>query len=898
MKRLSLIGFASVLAVVWALAPVSHAQGNNTPPTPFRLPADVAEPVRYQVDLTVVPDQDTFAGSSDIVVNFKKATPILWLNAEKLQVKQASLSIGQETVAVKVVSTPKDYLLFEFDRPVGPGEATLHVSYQGEISRKDMQGIFQVKDEDQWYIYSQFENVSARQAYPCFDEPGYKVPWQLTLHVRKDQAALSNAPMISETEGSDGMKTVKFAETKPLPSYLVAIAVGNFDFVDAGTTGKKNTQVRIVTPHGRGAEAKFAAETTPTIVNLLEKYFGIPYPYEKLDEVAIPLAGYAMEHPGMVTYGASIIIAKPEADTLERKREWVSVASHELSHQWFGDLVTTAWWDDIWLNEGFASWMANKNTNEYHPEWHMNIDELNAYQGAMNNDALVSARKVRQPIESDDDIANAFDGITYNKGSALLNMFESYMGQERFRESVQRYLMMYSWKNATSAEFLAALAGDDHAIASAFSSFLGQPGVPLITARLSCDGGAPKLELSQQRFLPLGSFGAEHELWMVPVCVRYSAGTGEGSQCMLLERKSGQMTLDKAKTCPVWVEANAGANGYYRVEYQGDLLKGLLKNDAVALTLPEKVSLIGDIQALTGNGMMPLGSALALAPALARDQDRQVVSKTMRITTGLQDNLTEPILLPKYRQYLADVYGKRARQLGWTAGPNDSDDDRLLRPTLADVLANQAEDPESIAEAKRLALAWFDHHKAVEPDMVGTVLEAAARHGDRDLFDRMRAVAKLEKDEQIQGSLLYAMGLFPDPDIDRIAMPIVLTGEFDSRQSVNILFGAAQSPKPRDLAYDFLKQNWDALIAKLPTDWGAFMPYLARTYCDEQHRQDANSFFEGRSTKYTGGPRNLAQVLEGIDLCVAYKKAQQPSITEFLQKYGTAQAPSGSEGRD
>jgi cytosol alanyl aminopeptidase len=897
MMRFSL-RFAAVV-VVFAMAPLSGARKDDSPPAPFRLPADVAQPVRYEVDLTVVPDQDTFEGSSDIDVNFKKATPILWLNANKLQVREATVSVGQETMAAKVVSTPKDYVRFEFAHEVGPGEAKLHVSYQGEISRKDMQGIFQVKDGDQWYVYSQFENIGARQAYPCFDEPGYKVPWQVTLHVKKEQAALSNTPVISETEGSDGMKTVKFAETKPLPSYLVAIAVGNFDFVDAGTTGQKNTKVRIVTPHGRGPEAKYAAETTPTIINLLEKYFGIPYPYEKLDEVAIPLAGYAMEHPGIVTYGASIIISKPEEETLGRKQEWVSVASHELAHQWFGDLVTTAWWDDIWLNEGFATWMANKITNEYHPEWRMNISELNGYQGAMDNDALVSARKVRQPIESNDDIANAFDGITYNKGSALLNMFESYMGPERFRQGVQRYLKMYSWKNATSAEFLEALAGDDHSIASSFSSFLEQPGVPLITTRLDCDGGAAKLELSQQRFLPLGSTGAAPEVWKVPVCARYPAGSSEGRQCTLLDHKSGQMTLEKATGCPGWVEANADADGYYRVVYQGDLLINLLKNDAGALMLPEKVSLVGDIQALTGNGMVPLGTALSLAPGLARDPERQVVRKTMEITTGLQENLVEPSLLPRYRQYLLDVYGARARQLGWAAKADDSDDDRLLRPSLASVLANEAEDPEAIAEAKRLALAWFDDHKAIGPEMVGTVLVAAAHHGDRDLFDRMRGAANQEKNEQIQGTLLFAMGLFEDPKIAGIAMPIVLTDEFDSRQSLNILWGVSQSAKTRNLAYDFLKQNWDALMAKLPTDSGAFLPFIAGGYCDEQHRQDAKNFFEGRSTKYTGGPRTLAQVLEGIDLCVAYKKAQEPSVTGFLEKYGTAQArASGGQDRN
>jgi cytosol alanyl aminopeptidase len=859
-------------------------------PPKLRLPGDVVGPVRYRVELTAIPDQDTFTGAIDIDLQFAKATPLFWLNAERLTVKDATLTAGGKKLTARVITEPRDYIGFDFGQPVGPGPATLHVAYQGEVSRKDQQGIFQMKDGDRWYIYTQFEQLWARRAFPCFDEPGYKVPWRLTLHVKEDQVALSNAPVVSETDTGNSMKTVKFADTKPLPSYLVAFSVGDLELVDAGTAGKKNTRIRIVVPHGRSAEAQYAAETTPTIVNLLEGYFGIPYPYDKLDEVAIPLAGYAMEHPGLVTFGSSIIIKKPDQDTLERQRGWVSVASHELAHQWFGDLVTTAWWDDIWLNEGFASWMANKIVNKYHPEWKSNISELNGYQGAMDNDALVSAREVRQPIESNDDIANAFDGITYNKGSALLNMFESYMGPEKFREGVRRYLLKYEWKNATSAEFLAALAGENNSITLAFSNFLDQPGVPLVTARLECQAGAAQLDLSQQRFFPLGSTGTANQLWKIPVCVRYPARTGEARQCILLEQTSAELQLSKAESCPGWVEANADADGYYRVLYQGDLLSDLLKDDARVLSLPEKVSIIDDISALTGSGKIPLAKALALAPTLAVDSARQVVTKTMEITTGLQDRYLVPDnLLPRYRQFLLDLYGGRARSLGWKPNPAESDDTRLLRPRILGVVANEADDPEAIAEAKNLALAWLDDHKAVAPDMVEVVLTTAARHGDRELFDRMRAAAKQEKDENLRRDLLFSLGLFPDPEIIKLAMPIVLTDEFDNRESLGILFGVSQLPKTRDLVYDFIKQNWDALVAKLPTDTGSFVPFAAAGYCDTAHRQDVETFFQGRSTKYTGGPRILTQVLEGIDLCVAYKKAQEPSATEFLQHYANAQ---------
>jgi alanyl aminopeptidase len=889
-STLVLIGVCALASLYAWNAKADQALDQPPIPPKFRLPAHEVGPVRYRVDLTVVPDQDTFVGAIEIDLQLVKSTSVLWLNGERLTVKDASLTIGDEKLSAKVITEPKDYIGFAFDHPVGPGPATLHVAYQGEVSRKDQQGIFQMKDGDRWYIYSQFEPIWARRAFPCFDEPGYKVPWQLTLHVKKDQVGFSNTPIVSETDTGDGMKTVKFAETKPLPSYLVALAVGHMEVVDAGTAGKKNTRIRIVVARGHSAEAKYAAETTPTIVNLLENYFGIPYPYDKLDEVAIPLAGYAMEHPGLVTYGASIIIEKPDQDTLERQLLWVSVASHELAHQWFGDLVTTAWWDDIWLNEGFASWMANKNVSQYHPEWQMNISELNGYQGAMDNDALVSARQVQQPIESSHDIANAFDEITYNKGSALLNMFESYMGPEKFREGIRRYLLKYEWKNATSAEFLSALAGGDSSIASAFSSFLDQPGVPLVTAQLECHGGAAQLALTQQRFFPLGSTGAAPQLWKVPVCVRYPAGAGEARQCMLLDQRSAELQLSKAVGCPGWVEANADADGYYRVLYQGDLLADLLKNNAQVLSLPEKVALIGDISALSSNGKIPLAKALALAPALAADPARQVVTKTMDITTGLQDNLVPENLLPRYRRYLLDLYGGRARSLGWKARAGEGDDTRLLRPRVLAVVANQAEDPEAIAEAKKLALAWLGDHKAVDPDLVRVVLATAARHGDRDLFDRMRAAAKKEKEENFRGILLFSLGSFQDPEILKVALPIVLSDEFDSRESFDILWGPAQWRPTRDFSYDFVKQNWDLLIAKLPTDTGSFLPYLAGGYCDSQRRQDVENFFSGRSTKYTGGPRILTQVLESIDLCVAYKNAQEASVTEFLETYKPARS--------
>jgi cytosol alanyl aminopeptidase len=862
---------------------IVSAQKAASPPN-FRLPGNVI-PERYRLELTLIPDQNTFTGVVEIDLNFLQASQEIWLNGDQLEIKESKLTRGNQTFPSKLMTTPDDFVGFSFAHSIPPGRAKLRIAYEGKIDRKDMQGVFQIKDADQWYIFSQFEEISARRAFPCFDEPNYKVPWQVNLLVKKEHTALSNAPMVSASEEKDGMKRVTFAETQPLPSYLVALAVGPFEIVNAGTAGRKKTQIQMVVPKGRSRDAQYAIQSTPAILNLLEDYFGIPYPYEKLDQVAIPLAGFAMEHPGLVTYGAQILLSKPEQDTLSRKRDYASVAAHELAHMWFGDLVTTAWWDDTWLNEGFASWMGNKIVNQFQPEWKMNLTELNSYEGAMGTDSLVSARKVRQPIESGDDIRNAFDGITYNKGSALLAMFENFIGPEKFREGIRRYLLQYSGKNATSAEFLAALGASNQSLTPAFLSFLDQAGVPLLSVQFDCSHGVAQLNLSQERFLPAGSSGSANQTWQFPVCVKYNTGSITFRECTLLTQKTGQLLLPNSSGCPEWVFANANASGYYRVVYQGDLLNRILKEDAKTLNLPEKIALIGNISALVDSGKTPLGEALALMSRLAKDPASEVVTKTMRISAGLEEKIVPTVLVPAYRRYLLNLYGERARQLSWKSKNEEDDDTHLLRPRLLSIVANQAEDRELIEQAKLMARQWLDNRQGIDPDMLDTVLYTAARHGDRALFERFRIGARKEKEEGPRQGLIGALGSFREPEIIKEALPIVLTDEFDVRESLSILFSASTSSSSRDLTFRFVQQNWEALVSKMPSDNVPYLPYIAAGYSDTQQLAAVESFFQGRSTKFTGGPRILAQALEGIKLAIAFKTTHQASVNAFLEHY-------------
>ena len=859
------------------------------PPEPpaFRLPDD-AKPVRYSIDLTIIPGEDTFRGTADIELIFARPSALLWLNATDLTIDQASFTTPN--IKTQVIPGGANFVGFALDSPI-TGNATLHVSYQGKISRTTSAGLFQMRDGSRppWYVYSQFEPTDARRAFPCFDEPKFKTPWQLTLHVKQGDFAASNTPILSESREDGGMRRITFSVTRPLPSYLVALVVGPFDVVDLGKAGRRNTPLRLAVPQGRGNETAFARTAIPDLLKLLEKYFDSPYPYEKLDSAVMPVSNFAMENAGLITYGATEMLAKPEAATLRFMRECAVTAAHEMSHQWFGDSVTTSWWDDIWLNEAFATWMENKITGEWKPEWKMDVTEVRDRLGAMELDDLVSARRIRQPIESENDIANAFDGITYQKGAAVIEMFERWLGEKPFQKGVRSYLREHAGGNAVTPDFLASIsqaAGRD--VAPAFSSFLDQAGVPLVSVDLRCDKDKPHLVLSQSRSLPIGSLGSVKQIWSIPICVRYSARGSERHECFVLNDPSSEMSLSKASGCPSWLLANDGEGGYYRVLYQGDLLDRVMSGQGGHLSIAERVGLLGDVSALIDTGGLPPAKALALVEPFSQDSDWRVVSQAVSATGILRSPAVPEELRPNAARFLRKMFGERARQLGWTPQPGQVDDTRALRQQLVALVARDGEDPELIADAQKLALRWIDDRKSVDPQMAGPVMYVAASHGDQALFDRIHAAALATQDRREREILLYALASFRDPALVKQRLALLLTNEFDLRESFSALLFPAPRTAPR-LPFEFVRDNLDALLKKLPrevgSDFAADLPKVGEDFCDAADRADLEAFFKPRVDGYAGGPRTLAQTLEGIDLCIARKKALEPSLTEFLKNY-------------
>ena len=857
-------------------------------PPKLRLGDDV-RPVRYRLDLTVIPQQDTFTGKIEIDLDVRKPTDVVWLNARDLTIDAAQLSVSGRTVAAKVQTSGTEFAGFAAASAIPAGRAQQCIEYHVTFNKNGSDGLFKLQDGGESYVYSQFESIDARKAFPCFDEPNFKTPWQLTLHVSKSDAAVSNTPVQSETAEPGGRKKVVFGETKPLPSYLMALGVGPFDFVDAGQAGKNHTPLRMIAPKGKAAQAKYAAEVTGPLLAALENYFDVPYPYEKLDLLSIALFGGAMENAGLITCAESLMLRDPAQDSIDRKRTYALVVAHEMAHQWFGDLVTTAWWDDIWLNEAFASWMDSKIMRQWKPEWNTVIDEQNTRLGAMGGDELVSARKIRQPIESNDDIANAFDNITYSKGEAVIGMFENWMGEDAFRRGVQRYIRQYAWHNATAADFLDALSsGGSQPVGRAFSTFLDQAGVPLVTVGLNCGAGGATLHLSQRRALPLGSAGAAQQTWQIPVCVRYSDHGATHRECTLLTETSMDWKLAEAKSCPAWVEANADGKGYYRARYEGDLLDKLLTGGGARISAAERVAALGDVDALTGMGEIKSADLLALALAFANDPVRQVVDSSIGIVAGIHDNMVPTELRPNYARLVDLTFGARARQLGWKAKAEENAETRLLRVSIVPLVAVWGVDGSLAAEARRLAGQWLADRTAVDPDIAAPLLNVAARTGDETFFKQLSAELPRTEDRLQRDLILGAMGSFSDPQIARAAMALVLKPDFDLREA-RFFLRPSGVPENRTLPFEFVKANFDAIAAKIPAGstlgFGEFLPSVGVNFCDEKSAEELRAFFEPKVDRFAGTRRNLAQVLEGIRICTAYKAAQQDSVAEFLKKY-------------
>lgn len=871
-----------LLGLILCAARVAPAQ---QPPKLRLSEVQAVQPDFYRVDLNLDPAKNTFTGAIQIRLNVEKPFRTLWLNASKLSLTTIKLEKAGSALNGTSIAGNDNFIGLSFPAEVSPGTADLKIEYTGQIKFGQPSGIFGSEDNGNRYLLTQFESIDARSAFPCFDEPSYKVPWQLTLHVPASDSAISNTPIEKEsTEGQN--KTVIFEQTKPLPSYLVAFGVGPFEYVNAGTAGRNHVPVRIVTPKGRAAEAQYAAEVTATLLTRLENYFGIDYPYKKADQVAMPISvGLAMENPGMVTYGASIILAKPQSDLLRRQRSYAEVAAHELAHQWFGDFVTTAWWNDIWLNEAFATWMEGKLIAEWKPEWHTRAIDTLDYARAERDDSFPSARSIRQAIESNDDIDNAFDSITYEKGAAVIGMFENWIGPAKFQQGVRAYLNAHAFQTATTSDFLAAVSeagGQD--VRSAFSTFTDQPGIPVVKVALRCAAGsAPTLTLEQDRFSLLPARTPDTQHWSIPVCVRSEAAGQTGTHCTLLNTKAAEMPLP-GDHCPAWVEANANASGYYRVAYADNLLSELTAGDPENRLEPqERVNVVYDADAAAHANLLPYGDALALAARFRNDPVYPAFLGALGLATGVSANLVPPDSASGYERYLAKTLVPRAREIGWTPRPGESPDDALIRTSLLATASTLAGDQTLAKQGRQLATRWIAGDHSLPSEIILPALRTEAFYGDVSTAREYVAAVKKTTDLQDRQQIVFAMGAFRDPLAIQTVLQALLSRDIPSSYSISLLMGNSSSEAARKVSFEFLKSHYSAVVNQMFPLERSFLPNIGDLFCDEQTKQDFRSFFDSKLNDNPEMRRTVAQVLEKIDGCIITKQFQQPSLSAYLK---------------
>jgi alanyl aminopeptidase len=881
-------------------APVSKAEPAATPATPstpiggalvppqptLRLPRNFV-PTGYAARLEIDPANPGFAGAIQIAGNLTERSLVIWLNARKLTVHKAvAQRAGQPDVALTATAKGDDFLELRAAQPLDAGAWTLAIDYAGPFELLNTTGAFKQTVGDASYVHTQFESVFARRAFPCFDEPDNKVPWKLTLDVPRGLVAVSNTTMTSEAPLDGNKKRVEFAQTRPLPTYLVAFGVGPFEIVDAGKT-KRGTPVRIVALAHRAADAAYAAKTSTRIIELLEDWFGTPYPYDKLDMLAIPITvGFgAMENAGLITYSETLMLMDAKASK-QRQLRWIGIAAHEVAHQWFGNLVTMAYWDDIWLNEGFASWMGRKIIARFEPAWREEHGEIATRDNALDNDSLVTARQIRQPIVSQDDIFTAFDRITYDKGASILNMFEAYLGVETFQRGVRDYLATHTFGNATSTDFAQAIskaAGKD--VGPAFATFLEQAGTPEITATTTCEGGKATVALAQQRYVPRGAAAPPAtKPWIVPVCVAYDRGGKRTEACTLLERETGSLALDTA-ACPRWVMPNVNGRGYYRNRYTAAQVTALRDEAWPRLSWSERRALLLDVGTAAAAGQLPLALALSIVPKMLVGGDRFSVRPAFELVEGLSRMVPDE-LRPTYEAWLRQTFGPLARKAGLLPRANDTLDQEVTRDALIRAVAWHGREPTLVAQAVKLADNWRDLPQASRAEVLQLAVDARP-----EIFDRILKDIVTETDRTRRQDMLNALANVRDPQRQTTALGLMLDARLDPRESLTMLVGGRGGlGEVRQVnlatAQAFFREHEAAVMKTMPRD-GTSGPFarvsaLFTATCSADQRGEITAYVRKTFAGLPGGKRTVTQTLEHMEQCIARRAVLEPEVRAWL----------------
>ncbi len=888
---------AALLAVVGSGFAAAASAADAVPTGP--LPRTVV-PSLVRLELKLDPEQETFSGRTSIQARVAEPTDVIWMHGRGLKIASAEASVagGKKIALTATEADVSGVLKLQAAEEIPAGEATIDIEYSAPFG--ELQGAYRAKPDGNDYIVTQMEPLGARNTFPGFDEPGFKQPWEIALIVPEDEVAVANSAEVKTEKLGDGWKKITYARTEALPSYLIAFAVGPWDVpagpdIPATDVRRQPVILRGVAAKGQGGRMKYSLAHTPEIVTELEEYFGIPYPFDKLDNVAAPdfWAG-AMENAGLIVYRDSLMFPEEDSPVAQRQAFW-GVSAHELAHQWFGNLVTMKWWDDLWLNEGFATWMGNKIHGQLQPQAHTDRGLLEGAIHAMSADSLASSRQIHQPIHDFTQIQSAFDGITYQKGGATLNMFEQFIGPEDFREGIRDYLKKHARGNATSADLIAALAAhsdDPQAFDAAFKSYIDQPGVPFLEIDLQCGSGKPALTVQQQRYLPLGSTASARQTWGVPLSVRYSDGGTVREEKRLVSGAQARFELGQAQGCPDWVMPNAHGNGYYRFSLAPELQRKLSAAFAQLDEREQRVYADSVVAAYDAGELTP-SQLLQALPQFTTAKVRQTVTAGMGQLEWMEEYLLQDeAQRAGFRASAAALYRPRLDALGMLPREGEEDDQRLLRNSLIDAFAFRFEDPKvrhylQAEGAKVLGLGGDGklRRDAIPEEIRGEAIAVAVAEGGTPAFDLAEKHFRAEKDPTLRRELLGAMGSVKDPALAERARGFVFEEGLLRRNEIfSAVGGQLEHEELRPAVRKWVDEHFTELEAKLAPAGAALVNLYSAGMCSSADAAELQAKFAERMARIEGGPLELKQEVERIRLCEAQLQARRGKPLEFAKR--------------
>jgi len=838
----------------------------------FRL-SEAVRPNRYDVELKLAPEAGTFEGKARVALDLETATRSITLHSVGHRFGSMSVRVGNRTVAVDSIErNPKsETVTLYLAEEVPAGRANLHLTWSGKINQ-GLRGLYRADDN---LVVTQFEAADARRAIPSFDEPSFKAAWALTVEAPEKAVVRSNGEVV-ESKVKAGVRRTRFKTTRKLPSYLVALGAGELVPSRVNKAGK--VAVRTWTTPGKEHLTKFAQTVGRRAILQLESYFGRKYPFGKIDQIAVPnFEAGAMENAGMVTYRETALLQDPRTAPQAALKRVAEVIFHEDAHQWFGNLVTMKWWNDLWLNESFATWMSYKQMDAWKPGWRVWLDFNAGREEAFGLDALDSTHPIYARVKKADDAK--FDVITYEKGAATLRMIESFVGEKQFRAGIRQYMKRFAYKNATADDlWMAVQEASNQPVMEIANRWIKQSGFPLVEVGVGKKGG---VTLEQSRFFSApGKKGAG--VWPVPLIVRYEDDAGVHEERVLFDKRRAELPIGKGKI--KWLTANAGSTGFYRVAYDAELMSGLKQNTR-SLAPAERIGLLSDTWALVRSGRASVRDWLSLAETFAGEKDPEVLGEVSGRFMAL-DKLVEGADRPAFQATVQRMFAGELARLGWekpAGARRETDAVRQRRATLLAVVGKVTRDPALEGEARRRVQRFLDGDQgALDPELRATAIYLAARGGDAALFGAYQKRFERETDPVLKVRFLQALAAFEQPALATRAQEMVFAGKVP-KQDISSFVGALfANPTARGPFWQRMQRDWPAFSKRL-----ADAPKIRQRVIQAFEQVPGQTGLdEVKALLARSAPKDaadtIAQSLERMELAVEFRERARPELAAWL----------------